>query len=97
MTNTVEKKTCVETLSLAADLDRRVALASIRIGEILVRGVAVWRSPKGSLRVYFPSYKLGGGYEDAIYLPEELRTEVEADVLAAYRKARSEAKKESTQ
>ncbi len=84
-------KSCVETISLAADLDRRVALATVRIGEVLIRGVAVWRSRHGALRVYWPSYRLGAGYDEAIYLPEELRAEVEADVIAAYKAAKQKA------
>ena len=93
MSNEPEKKSCVETISLAADMDRRIALASVRIGEVLIRGVAVWKTRQGRLRVYFPSYRLGSGWDDAIYLPEELRTEVEADVISAYKTAKANAKK----
>lgn len=94
MTTDVKEKSCVETISLAADMDKRVALATVRLGDVLVRGVAVWRSRQGKLRVYFPSYKLGAGWDEAIYLPEELRTDVEADVIAAYKQAKTAANKE---
>ena len=92
-----EGKSRVESISLAADVDQRIALASVRIGEVLIRGVAVWRSQHGKLRVYFPSYRLGAGWDEAIYLPEELRTEVEADVIAGYKAAKAEAKKAEAQ
>jgi hypothetical protein len=87
-----EKKSCVETISLAQEIERRVAYASVRLGDVLIRGIAVWRSPKGHLRVYFPSYRLGAGFDDAIRLPEDLQTEVEAGVISAYKELISEAK-----
>lgn len=84
-------RSCVEAITLREDVDHRVAFAAVRIGDVLIRGVTVWRASNGSLRVYFPSYKQGSGFEDAIQLPEVLRTEVEADVIAAYKVARAEA------
>jgi len=87
-----EKKSRVETISLAAEMDRRVALASVRIDEVLIRGVAVWRNQNGSLRVKFPHYWLGSYHEEAISLPEELRAEVEADVISAYKDAKTNSK-----
>jgi len=93
MTSDVKEKSCVEAVSLAVDMDRRVALATVRIGDVLIKGVSVWRSTNGRLRVYFPSYKLGAGWDDAIYLPEELRSEVEADVISAYKTAKAAAQK----
>jgi hypothetical protein len=86
------EKSCVEAISLAPDMDQRIALATVRLGDVLIRGVAVWRSRYGRLRVYFPSYKLGAGWDEAIYLPDELRTQVEADVIAAYKAAKAAAK-----
>lgn len=84
-----KEKSYVEAISLAADADRRVALASVRVGEVLIRGVAVWRSRHGKLRVYFPSYRSGPNlYDEAIELPAELRSEIEAEVLARYREAK---------
>jgi hypothetical protein len=73
-------------------MDKKIALATVRLGDVLMRGVAVWRSRHGNLRVYFPSYKLGAGWDEAIYLPEELRTEVEADVISAYKQAKAAAR-----
>jgi len=92
MATEVEKKSLVETISLADDIDKRIALATVRLGDVLIRGVAVWRGRHGQLRVYFPSYRLGSGWDDAIYLPEELRTQVEADVIAAYKTAKAASK-----
>jgi hypothetical protein len=83
------KESCVETISLAQENDRRVAFASIRLGDVLIRGIAVWRTAKGHLRVYFPSHRLGAGFDDVIRLPEELQTQVEADVISAYKDASS--------
>lgn len=81
------QKSYVQAIRLTKDFDKRVAFATIQIGDIVIRGVAVWRSPEGKLRVYFPSHKLGSGFEETFSLPDELRSRVEADVLAAYQKA----------
>jgi hypothetical protein len=94
MTSVKEPSTCVESISLGDDLERRVALATIRLGDVQIRGVAVWKLRNGQLRVYFPGYRLGAGWDDTIYVPEELRSEIEADVIAAYKDAKAAAKKE---
>ncbi len=83
----------VEHIVLAQEVDHRVALATVHIGEVVIRGVAVWRNRQGKLRVYFPSYKLGVGWEDAIAVPAELRARVEADVISAYKAAKDAARK----
>jgi hypothetical protein len=79
----------VEHIALAQEMEHRIALATLRIGEVTIRGVAVWRSRNGRLRVYFPSYKLGSGWDEVISLPEDLRTQIEADVIAAYKQAKA--------
>jgi len=84
-----DKKSCVESLNLAQENERRVAFASVRLGEVLIRGIAIWRSPKGHLRVYLPTYRLGAGFDGAIQLPQELRLQVETDVICAYNEATS--------
>lgn len=91
----IEEKSCVQGIVLSTEVDRRVALATVRIGEASIRGVAVWKSPHGKLRVFFPSYKVGHGFEEAICLPEDLRSEIEADVIAAYKSAKARAKEAS--
>jgi hypothetical protein len=96
MTTVNEPNTCVESISLMDELEKRVALATIRLGDVQMRGVAVWRSENGRLRVHFPGYKLGAGWDDAIYVTHELRSEIEADVIAAYKNAKSAAQKEET-
>jgi hypothetical protein len=83
----------VEHISIAQEMEHRIALATVRIGDVTIRGVAVWRSRNGRLRVYFPSYRLGSGWDEAISLPDELRTEIEADVVSAYKAAKSVANK----
>jgi hypothetical protein len=45
------------------------------------------------LRVYLPSYRLGRIFDDAVQLPDDLRTDVEAAVIAAFRDAKAEAEK----
>lgn len=92
MTSVNEPTTCVESISLMDELDKRVALATVRLGEVQIRGIAVWRSKNGKLSVFFPSYKLGSVWADAIYVPDELRSEIEADVIAAYKNAKAAAK-----
>jgi len=88
MPTKIEQQTCVENIRLAVDVDRRVALADVRIGEVLIHGVAIWRSRHGKLRVFFPSYRNGAFYDEAIILNEELRAETEADVIASYKAAK---------
>lgn len=78
----------IEKIELTAEIERRVALASIRLGQIVIRGVAVWKSPQGKLRVFWPSYKRGHGFEDAIALPSDLKSDVAALVIAAYKDAK---------
>jgi hypothetical protein len=73
-------KSYVEHIALAQEMEHRIAFATVCIGDVTIRGVAVWRSRNGRLRVYFPSYRLGSGWDEAISLPDELRTEIEADV-----------------
>jgi hypothetical protein len=85
----------VESMHLAVDMDRRVAQCSVRIGDLKIHGVAVWRGKNGRLRVFFPSYRLGFGtaYGDAIELPADLRSRIEAEVIVRYREAIREEKK----
>ena len=85
----------VEDVHLADDWDHRAALVRVRIGPVLIKGVAVWCHPRtGRLRVYFPRYNSGPQfYDEAIELPAELRIEVEAEAIAAYKAAKSLAKK----
>lgn len=81
----------VEKIELDTELEKRVGLATVRIGEVIVRGITIWRTPTGRLRVYSPSYRRSAGFDEAIELSPELRAELEADVIAAYRSAKSEA------
>ena len=90
----------VKAVDLAVDWDRRVALVDVRIGGVLICGVAVWRSKRGHLFVKWPSYKSHdsyGSYSEAVSLPSELCAEIEADVIAAYKAARDAAKKSKQQ
>jgi len=78
-------KVCVENVELATEIEKRVAVATVRLGEVVIRGVGVWKSPQGKLRVFVPSYKRGYGFEDAISLPHDLQAEVDAAVISAYK------------
>jgi hypothetical protein len=94
MNDTASKdKNYVETIKLSEELEKRVALVSVRIGDVLILGVTVWQSGRGRIRVYFPSYKAGYRWDEAIELPQELRSEVEADVIAAYKAEKQRQKK----
>jgi hypothetical protein len=86
--------TCVEAIRLAQEIDQRVAYATLRLGEATIRGVAVWRSRNGKLSVFFPRYKFGAGWDDVIELAADLRSQVDADVIAAYKDAKAAAQKE---
>jgi hypothetical protein len=85
----------IQSLRLSADWDHREALASVRVGEVIIDGISVWRNPRrGTLRVNFPGYPQGHGqYGEAIELPAELRSEIEEEVLAQYREKKKEAAK----
>jgi hypothetical protein len=94
MTTANEPNTCVESITLMDELDKRVAVVTVRVGEVEIRGIAVWRSKNGKLSVFFPSYKLGSVWADAISVPDELRSEIEADVIEAYKNAKAASKKD---
>lgn len=89
-------KSFVESIALAHEIEHRIALATVRIGDVTIRGVAVWRSRNGRLSVYFPNYWLGSGRDEAVCLPDDLRTQIEADVISAYKEAKSAAKTTNT-
>jgi hypothetical protein len=94
MPNIAEIKSCVESVDLVRDMDKRVAIATVRLGDVLVRGIVIWRSGNGHLQVFFPGYKQGERfYADAIQVSEDMRTQVEADVISAYKNAIAVAKK----
>jgi hypothetical protein len=86
-------KTSVERILLGStQLDRRVALATVKIGDVSISGVTVWRGGNGKLSVYWPRFWNGAGQSDVISVEPELRGDVEADVIAAYKQANAEAK-----
>jgi DNA-binding cell septation regulator SpoVG len=88
----MRRKMNVERIEITNDLEKRVAFASVKIGEVVINGVTVWRSPQGRLRVFFPSFRRTVGYDDVVSLAPDLRADVEAEVIAAY-KAQSDAQK----
>ena len=86
-----EENMQVEKIELNTELEKRVGLATVRIGEVIIRGITVWRTPTGRLRVYSPSYRRSAGFDEAIELSPELRAELEASVIVAYKSAKLEA------
>lgn len=84
----------IKHVNLAADIDRRTALITVGIGSVRIHGVAIWRSPRGKLSVYFPSFYFGSSRQEAIELPPDLRMEVESQILAAFRDAKKRQKAE---
>ena len=97
MSNEIQGSSYVERIELSQDLDKRIAWASARIGEVLVCGIAIWRGGNGRLRVFFPSCKVGPGWADAVEVPAELRAQIEADVISAYKQAKAAAQAEQRQ
>jgi hypothetical protein len=64
---------------------KRVALAAIKIGDLLIRGFSVWELPDGTLSVFFPSYRLADGVrQEFLGVPAELRVEIEAAIISEY-------------
>ena len=81
----------VERIKLAAERDRKVGFADIKIGDIQVRGIAIWRAGNGKLTVFFPSKMTDNRtWEDIVVVPAELRSEIEAEIIAAYQEKQPE-------
>ena len=76
----------VQGVTTSKQLDKKVAWAEVKVGDILIRGIHVWRSGNGRLRVHFPSYCVADRiWIDTVVVPDEIRSEIEAEVIAAYR------------
>ena len=82
----MEEMKYLKSIKLATELDKKVAFAEVRVGNVAVKGITVWRSPNGKLSVFFPSQRIANYWEDTIELPAETRTDIETEVIAAYRK-----------
>jgi hypothetical protein len=82
----------VKKLDLREEMEQKVATASAQIGDVVIKGLDVWKSQSGKLTVYWPKHWRGPGRSETVDLPAELRAEVEAEVITAYRIARKEAK-----
>jgi hypothetical protein len=77
-------KVQIERIIPAKDRDKIVAVADIKVGDVGVRGLKIWKSATGKLSVFFPSHKLGESWEEYVSFPKELHAEVEAKVISAY-------------
>jgi hypothetical protein len=84
-------------ITLATELDKKVAFATVQIGDITIRGITVWRSAHGKLRVFFPSHWSAHSHDESVELPAELRSEIEAEVIAAYRESKKEAEEKANE
>lgn len=80
---------------LAEQVPQRMATATITIGSVTVYGLTVWRSKNGHLRVLWPSYRIQGPfnvYQDTVEIGPDLREQIEASIISAYRDMKKRAK-----
>ncbi len=85
----------VSKITLATELDKKVAFADIKVGDVTVRGVAVWRAANGKLSVFLPSQGTRHGFVNIIDLPPEIRSEIDAEVISTYRARKKEFDREA--
>jgi hypothetical protein len=85
----MEKK-YVRRLILAPETEQVVATAEIRVGDIGIRDMNVCRSSSGKLSVFFPGRQTFAGWKNSIALPAPVRSEIEAELVAAYREEQRE-------
>ena len=87
MGNIVHNNLCVNEVSLEAPSSSLLAaFVEVQVGEIVLR-VAVRRYRNGELRVFLPTWEDGDCCLDGVEVPSDLRTEIERQVLTAYRNA----------
>lgn len=87
----MEQTKYVHRMTLSTERDKKVGFADIVIGNIAIKGITVWRSPSGKLSVFFPSYNVYGRiWDDCVEVPDDIRSEIEAEVIAAYRAEKRE-------
>ena len=84
----------VKTLILADQFERRLAKATVVIGEITIHELTVWRSHGGRLKVLWPAYRGDRVWKPIVELPEALRLEVERAVLNNYKERRIDERKD---
>jgi hypothetical protein len=76
----------LQRMTLATEIDKRVGFASVKVGDIAINGITVWRSGNGRLSVLFPRYNAGNQiWLDTVEVTPETRAEIDAEVIAAYR------------
>lgn len=83
---------------LIQDMDERVALVSVRVGEVLI-WLTIWRNPRTEkLHVFVPSVKSNlGGYMDAVELAPETQRQVKAQAVELLTARMQQVKKEVPQ
>jgi len=89
----MEEMKYLQGITMATELDKKVAFANVKIGEVTVRGITVWRSGNGHLRVFFPRHIRGLSWEDIVGVPAEIRSVIETEVIAAAREEKKEERK----
>jgi len=52
----MEEMKYLQGITMATELDKKVAFANVKIGEVTIRGITVCRSGNGHLRVFFPRH-----------------------------------------
>ena len=83
---------------IAEEAPRRVFEVSVTVGPVIIHGLIVWRSKNGHLRVFWPQHKSPAGFniwQETAQLSPELREEIEAAVIVAYKEAKTQAGKTS--
>ena len=78
----------LQRMRLSTEIDKKVAWTDIKIGDITVKGITVWRGGNGRIRVFFPSHPIGRMWEESVELPPDLRSEIEEEIISAYRAER---------
>ena len=90
-----ESTSYVESLVLTQEIPQHVAHVTVKVGNITVNGLKIWRAKNGRIYVHWPSFKQGFSWEDVVKLDPDLRSDIEADVISAYKDERKRAAKEA--
>jgi hypothetical protein len=88
MNDETVEKCIVENITLAPEVEKEVGRVTVRVDGLLIRGIKIWASKTGKAKVYFPRTYERGSWVDAVEVPPETRSRIEAEVLAAYDQAK---------
>ena len=90
-----ESASYVESLVLTQEIPQHVAHVSIRIGDLKISGLKIWRAKNGRIYLHWPSFKSDWRWLEVVELDPDLRSDIEADVISAYKDERKRAAKEA--